>query len=111
MRVLKSDGVLVLTTPNLASWGNIIQAIRGRQLILVDYKTGQSGHVRYYTPYSLKSHLIEIGFIVEKLRTVKYDFYSHTLLGKVVKFVTMMISKLTLSNSKDFSIVVKARKP
>jgi len=110
-RVLKSGGVLVLTTPNLASWGNIIQALRGKQLILVDYKAGQNGHVRYYTPQTIKSHLIETGFILEKLKTVKFDFYSPSLIGKVVKFLTMVLSKLIFMNNKGFSIVVKARKP
>lgn len=65
-RILKLDGVLILTTPNLASFENRLRILFGRYPIWVDYRVGGSGHVRAYTPRALKKQLLEHGFEIEK---------------------------------------------
>jgi 2-polyprenyl-3-methyl-5-hydroxy-6-metoxy-1,4-benzoquinol methylase len=69
-RVLRPMGVLVLTTPNLAYWRNLLQWMRQQQFFFVDYRLGETGHVRYFAPRTLRAVLVEAGFRVEKLFSV-----------------------------------------
>ena len=63
-RVLKKRGVLIITTPNLASFENRIRLLFGVYPMWMCYKLGGTGHVRYYTPRVLKKQLISHGFRV-----------------------------------------------
>lgn len=69
-RVLRPGGVLILTTPNLAYWRNLLQWIRQQQFFFVDCRGGENGHVRYFAPQSLRAVLNEAGFRVERLFSV-----------------------------------------
>jgi 2-polyprenyl-3-methyl-5-hydroxy-6-metoxy-1,4-benzoquinol methylase len=66
-RVLKYGGTLIVTTPNLASFENRLRLLLGIYPIWVEYKLeGGQGHVRAYTPRTLKSHLRSVGFHVTR---------------------------------------------
>lgn len=65
-RVLKPRGVLVITTPNLASLENRLRLFFGFYPQWVDYSLGSSGHVRAYTPRVLRAQLAAHGFSVER---------------------------------------------
>lgn len=65
-RLLRPGGVLVLTTPNLASLENRLRLLLGRYPNWVDYRLGSSGHVRAYTPRVLRAQLAGHGFRVER---------------------------------------------
>lgn len=66
-RVLEPQGCLVLTTPNLASFENRIRLLFGFYPEWVEYQLeGGQGHVRAYTPRTIKRHLMDAGFVVEK---------------------------------------------
>lgn len=69
-RVLRSSGILVLTTPNLAYWRNLLQWLRKQQFFFVDHRAGENGHVRYFAPRTLAALLGQCGFVVEKLFSV-----------------------------------------
>jgi len=69
-RVLRPMGVLVLTTPNLAYWRNLLQWMRQQQFFFVDHRAGETGHVRYFAPRTLQAVLVEAGFRVERLFSV-----------------------------------------
>ena len=71
-RVLKKDGILMLSTPNLVSWKgwynfvfkqklapNLFQEYRKLELL------GHMGHVRLYSPVEVTQFLKEIGLTVE----------------------------------------------
>ena len=66
-RVLRPVGVLVLTTPNLAYWRNLLQWMRKQQFFFVDHRAGETGHVRYFAPRTLEAVLVEAGFCIEQL--------------------------------------------
>lgn len=66
-RVLKPGGVLVLTTPNLASFENRVRLLLGLYPRWVEYRLeGGHGHVRAYTARTLLRHLADTGFAVER---------------------------------------------
>jgi len=76
-RVLRPGGSVVLTTPNLCSLKNLYCWLTGRQLAWVDYKLGQHGHVRYFSPCSLRQVLTESGFQVGEICTSGFEVGAH----------------------------------
>jgi 2-polyprenyl-3-methyl-5-hydroxy-6-metoxy-1,4-benzoquinol methylase len=66
-RVLVPGGVLLLTTPNLASLENRIRLLLGVYPRWVDAELAGEGHVRAYTAPVLRRQLERIGFRVEAL--------------------------------------------
>lgn len=72
-RVLKPTGMLVLTTPNLCSLRNLYHWLRRQQLAWVDYREGQWGHVRHFSPASLRLLLAETGFVVTRLGSSGFE--------------------------------------
>lgn len=66
-RILKPKGILVLTTPNASSFINLYKWLKKDQFVHNDYKIGQSGHVRYYSPKALIRQIKARGFTVLKV--------------------------------------------
>ena len=71
-RVLKKDGLLMLSTPNLMSWKGWYNFVFKSKLapnIYSEYKKlellGHMGHVRLYSPGEVTQFLKEIGFKIE----------------------------------------------
>lgn len=65
-RVLRPGGVLVLTTPNLASLENRVRLLLGRYPMWMDHGVDGAGHLRYYTPGVLRAQLERHRFRVER---------------------------------------------
>ncbi len=65
-RVLRPGGILVITTPNLASFENRIRLLLGRYPMWMDCRVQGTGHLRYYTPPVLRCQLEQHGFRVEQ---------------------------------------------
>jgi ubiquinone/menaquinone biosynthesis C-methylase UbiE len=61
-RCCKSEGSVLLTTPNLASFENRARLLLGIYPKWVNYSLDGSGHVRAYTPRVLKHQLASHGF-------------------------------------------------
>ncbi|URA10912.1 class I SAM-dependent methyltransferase [Thermospira aquatica] len=68
-RILKEDGLLVITTPNVASLGRRIMLLLGINPVLEYKLSGGAGHIRYFTFKDLRSFLIENGFRIVKMET------------------------------------------
>ncbi len=65
-RVLRFGGVLVVTTPNLASLENRLRLVFGRYPMWMDHRVQGTVHLRYYTPRILRAQLEQHGFRVER---------------------------------------------
>lgn len=70
-RVLKKEGVLFLTTPNVISW---VQLYKFLNMLSPQespsYTPGGRGNIKEYTPYEVKQLLEAGGFRVERLETI-----------------------------------------
>lgn len=86
-RVLKRDGLLVLTTPNLASWFNRLFLLFGIQPVFTETSThvnlgrlapalGQwkptQGHLKIFTKGALMQMLTANGFVIERVLGAPY---------------------------------------
>ncbi|MCX6053866.1 MAG: class I SAM-dependent methyltransferase [Chloroflexi bacterium] len=68
-RILKPNGYLILTTPNLASFSNRIRLLFGQYPAWMDYDLESgSGHIRYFTSTILRLQTESLGFHLEKKR-------------------------------------------
>jgi SAM-dependent methyltransferase len=84
-RVMKPDGVLVLSTPNLASWLNRCLLLLGLQPLFSEVSTVRHfgrpgrgdfkpvGHLRLFTLCALKGFLTYHGFSIEKVKGAHWD--------------------------------------
>ncbi|MCL5411599.1 MAG: class I SAM-dependent methyltransferase [Patescibacteria group bacterium] len=108
-RILKKDGVVIITTPNLASLENRVRLLFGKYPRWVDYKIESYGHVRSYTPKALKRHLTDNGFKVEA-HTGNFIPPLSQEIGDDVKWPWLAkTGKIFPSLAMD--IIMKARKP
>ena len=65
-RVLKKNGELIITTPNVASLGRRILLLLGKSpLTETTARKSDAGHVRYFTHETLANLLKENGFLVK----------------------------------------------
>jgi SAM-dependent methyltransferase len=68
--ILSANGRIVLTTPNLCSLKNLFYLLSGRQLFGVDSDSQHSsGHIRTFSPISLRNSLEKSRFRIEILTT------------------------------------------
>ena len=79
--ILWPKGHLVLTTPNLAGLGSRLCLLLGNSpwMIENDILPGKSGHIRYFTPSSLKDLIHRHGFKVIECTTDSVGLYQMTL--------------------------------
>lgn len=104
-RVLRPQGRLVISTPNLHYWRNWVEWWRGNQYFFVDYKKGQEGHVRYCCPKTLRELAAEAGFQKLRTRTVGDWGGRNPLLRLVAKIF------LWIKSEKNLILILDAQKP
>ncbi|MBI5287840.1 MAG: class I SAM-dependent methyltransferase, partial [Chloroflexi bacterium] len=111
-RVLKPGGAMVLTTPNVSRFDNLVTLGRGRN-IYDPYHLGSpfagSRHLREYTFAELRDLVNGCGFEIDRMRD--HDIYPRRgLLHAVLnEFMNRLVSRLT-SGHYRFHLFVRARK-
>lgn len=74
-RILKKEGRLVLSTPNLASLGRRLCMLAGKNpLIEIEFEGESAGHVRYFVKDTLMDFLNKYGFEAEEFRSDVVNF-------------------------------------
>ncbi len=116
-RLLKKDGYIVITTPNLSSWKNRIALLLGWQPffteVSTEWKVGNprvsglpSGHIRVFTWRALKELVGRYGFIIEEAKVLPPE-KPRTLLGKIGYLLTLPLhSRVSLADE----VVIRLRK-
>ena len=108
-RILRNDGVLLITTPNLASLLNRVRLFFGKYPRYVQYSMRGPGHVRYYTVQVLEKQILLHCFIIEKI-TSNFLSFPDPFPGKPLRnTIFSYLGKLLPTLSEN--IIIKARKP
>jgi ubiquinone/menaquinone biosynthesis C-methylase UbiE len=107
-RVLAPNGCMVVTTPNLASAENRLRILFGIYPIWVNYRLEGVGHVRAYTPRTLKRQLLAHGLAVEEHCGNWVPFIPQRFLDDLKLPALAVTGDLFPSLAMD--IIVKARK-
>ena len=70
-RVLRSRGILIVSSPNQASLENRIRLFKGASILDIPnrsaYAKGTFGHIRVYTPAEMQSIMAQYGFSLEEM--------------------------------------------
>ena len=123
-RVLKKNGVLILTVPNIASWYNRVLMLFGFLPHYVESGSKKSygtpfglinGHVKAFTKKSVVEMLEANGFAIEKILGSGYSNNSEEKYGKgmlkIAKPLFLLAERgLSKKSSLATNIIVKARK-
>lgn len=110
-RVLREDGELIITTPNMASLENRLRLLLGRQPLYVDYTSRGDNHVRAYVPRALVDQLKEKQFSI-KVCTGSFvpPFFYSLFKGFTQKMMPVLGKLGTLLPSLAVHIIIKAKK-
>jgi len=122
-RTLKNNSYIIITTPNLVSWRNRIRILIGLypenlalipgELAISGIKNiikGDPGHVRLYTPDSLKILLKYFGFDTVNVVGIPSKFYHWSRKHKLFIFFGFLDSILAKKASFAWHLLVVARK-
>lgn len=88
-RILKDDGELIISTPNLRRFSNILRFLSGRQInpdINLAIVGETFGHIREYNYKELEYILVEAGFKVKNTCFSKNEFFDLTQNNTLKKF-------------------------
>jgi len=101
--VLKKDGYLIISTPNVASFGRRLMLLFGINPIL-EYTTRKedAGHIRYFTFNNLKNLLVEHGFEIFEIHSDYINFFPGG------KSASIFLANIFPTFGR--SIIIKARK-
>jgi len=115
-RVIKTNGFLVLSTPNLASWLNRLLLLQGMQPLFSEVSTAKTfgrgprsydffpvGHLRLFTYKALKEFLTYYHFNIVKVKGANYEG-----LPKILANIDKIFSKIP-SLSSTFIIIARKK--
>lgn len=88
-RVLKNEGALVLTTPNLHSLNNRLGMLFGRSVPFIEYSGEFYGHIRFFTRQRLRQILRGNGFRI--LHMSGNSFWYIPYVGKIASAITVLL--------------------
>jgi SAM-dependent methyltransferase len=71
-RVLKPGGKLIITVPNLASFGNRLLMLLGRSPYQLEVRPHQGGYWRYFTFDTLRSLMCDHGFVIRRMESTVF---------------------------------------
>ncbi len=109
-RVLKNDGILFLTTPNIASLGSRLKLLLGIRPAAIDARVrNTSGHIHGFTLSDLKTLFSDMGFIVKYVTGT--DFYLPFLAKRTPIFggICLLLARFSPTFSAGFFFVCKKR--
>lgn len=107
-RVLKKSGVLVLSTPNLASLSNRTRMLLGMDLPAMEVELeDKSGHIRFFTFASLKRLLLKNGYRVTEMNT---DIIIFPVIGHIFKKICYSERLARIFKGFGTTLVFTARK-
>lgn len=110
-RILKPEGILFLTTPNIASLGSRIKLLFGIRPAAIDVRVrNTSGHIHGFTISDLKALFSDTGFTVKCVTGTDFYFPFLAKDTHVLGAVCLFLARLFPSLSAGFFFVCKKQK-
>lgn len=106
-RILKPEGYIIITTPNIASFINRFLLLAGKLPRYVEYKKGGDGHIHLYTLKIIESQLCDNGFRVEKKIGNFFSFPDPTNGKNIRNSILSLLGNYLPSFSENLIIVAK----
>ncbi len=108
-RVLKPKGILILSTPNLASLPNRLRLLFGGYPKYLEYSRAGAGHIHLYTPTVIGRQLAVNSFKIIKLTSPNFlcPFITKTWFPVVLKEFCMALGDLFPSLGSHLIIVAQ----
>lgn len=108
-RVMKKDGYLFMTTPNLASLKNRFRLLWGEYPQYSEFRIGdkQAGHIRNYTPKVLKQQLEQHGFVVKKILAPNIIFPMTKKFPLFIKKIAMFLGDIFTTLGSHIIVIAK----
>jgi methionine biosynthesis protein MetW len=109
-RILKKNGFLIITTPNLASLVNRLLLFFGKYPFFIEYriKKNESGHIRAYTLKPLVSQIIEKKLDVYKILGYEYlEDIKKTGWKMPFHFISLIIGKIRPTLARGIVVISK----
>ncbi|MFA6963230.1 MAG: methyltransferase domain-containing protein [Patescibacteria group bacterium] len=102
-RVLKKNGQLIITTPNLASFGSRMRLLFGKTPWMIEniLEKDSAGHIRYFTFDSLEKVLEDRGFTVEQCATNVIQLNKYNLTGSLADLFYKLGSNIIIKCRKN----------
>ncbi len=106
-RVLKPNGTVIISTPNLASLKNRFRLLFGLYPRYSEYRLGDdtSGHIRNYTPRVLKKQLIANGFSLSKILAPNILFPMTRTIPVFIKKIAIRLGDIFYRSGSHIIIV------
>lgn len=88
--VLKKDGRVIFSTPNIKHWRNRLNLLLGND---ENFEVSEYGHIRYFSPESLKRYMEEAGFKVVEIRPMGRIPFLNLCGGFIIMGVKALLKK------------------
>jgi 2-polyprenyl-3-methyl-5-hydroxy-6-metoxy-1,4-benzoquinol methylase len=108
-RVMKKNGHLFLSTPNLASLKNRIKLLFGAYPQYMEYRLGpeQAGHIRAYTPDILRKQIKDNGFDVIRVMSPNILFPMTSNSPLFVKKIAILLGDIFYNIGSHIIIIAR----
>jgi 2-polyprenyl-3-methyl-5-hydroxy-6-metoxy-1,4-benzoquinol methylase len=106
-RILKPDGLLFLTTPNIAALKNRLRLLFGKYPYNLEYKLGGAGHVHIYNKTKLKEQLEEHGLKVIRFYGINIIPWSLCQRSKIIYKLNSLMSDHIASLCLNMAVICK----
>lgn len=108
-RILKKDGLLFLTTPNIAALKNRIRLLFGKYPYNLEYKLGGAGHIHLYNREKLKEQLESNGFEVIKFYGINIFPWKLCQKSNFIYYLNSLLSNNLSSLSLNMAVMAKKK--
>lgn len=108
-RVLKKNGTLILTTPNICSFSSRMRVLFGKRPLAIDYRVNltTAGHIRGFSSHEIKILLNENKFNIIKFSGCEFNLPLISSETKYFGIIPEILSNIFPKFSEDFIITAK----
>jgi len=114
-RILKTDGILIITTPNAISWSSLLSLLLGKNPVSEPYNGYDTNrHNRLYSPEEIIKFAYAAGFEIENCTTFDLDKSIHIQIAKflicIIDLPRFILVEKRIARIRGQIIIAKLKK-